>query len=75
MEATYTLPYGIEIYVNDGAGVVRTSELMKELGDQSFVNALESYLLALACAGVDLSQPAFAGSLKDTVEAFGNNAC
>lgn len=83
-ERKYLLPYGIEIECSIGEGGTLNSKLHEELtcddaNDElskalanGSVNALESLLLALACAGVDLSTPEVATAIKTTVEKVAN---
>ena len=80
---TYLIPqYDITVIV-DGAGVGSiNSELKKHLvgdnpapGDEieGAVNALESLIMAHACAGIDVAAPAYVTGLETCMEALGNN--
>lgn len=62
---TYQLPYGVTITV-DSNGVGELSGTYKE-------PALESLLLAHACAGVDIESPAYLEGLETALEAIANH--
>lgn len=78
-ERVFGLPFGIEIRCNPGAGGSLDSELVEEFSKCGYgkeadamakasANAIESLLLALACAGVDLSTPAISSAIEVAVE-------
>lgn len=80
---TQALPYGIEIRVVAGGGTL-DSDLYSELvmDDDSddvrgrakaSADAIESFLLAMACAGIDVASPQMKTALVATVEAIGNS--
>lgn len=83
-ERKYRLPYGIEIECSIGEGGTLDSKLKEELTCEDendelskalangSVNAIESLLLAMACAGVDLSTPEVAAAIKGAVEKVAN---
>jgi hypothetical protein len=80
-----TLPFDIIVTVENGGGSVSSclhdegylwckgeGKLMKAQGN-GFADGLESLLLALACAGVDIHTPAFAEAIQTAVDAAANN--
>jgi len=84
---TYTIPkYGITVQVmtNNGkrAGTIDSklkdhligSDLEGDTGElYAVVDALESLILAHACAGLDISSPAYVEGLRTCLEALGNH--
>jgi hypothetical protein len=82
-ERNYHLPYGIEIYCSIGEGGHLDSKLLQEFtceGDdeesaaasKASARAMETLLLALACAGVDLSTPEVADAIRGAVQTIAN---
>lgn len=76
---TFNLDYGIRIEVAAGSGHI-TSELRTEFDDPDHpdqasphADALESFLCALACEGIDLDDSRVTRALNTTVEAIANN--
>lgn len=78
-ERAYRLPYNLEIQCSIGEGGTLDSKLREEficdVDDEQTkcyangaVDAMESLLLAMACAGVDLSTPQVAGAIRVAVE-------
>jgi hypothetical protein len=84
---TYTIPefeITVQVMTNNGkpAGTIE-SELKKHfIGDGpsndpellAVVDALESLILAHACAGLDISSPAYVEGLRTSLEAIANHA-
>ena len=82
---TYTIPqYGITVTITD-SGVGRIESKLKEqlFGDikmaffhdsvaEEQAEVLESFILALACEGYDVSEPRFVKALQSSLEAIGN---
>jgi len=68
----YELPFMTKVTVVDGGGTV--SSALKYEVDEVSANALESFLLALGCAGVDLNDPTIGEALEAAVEAIDNHA-
>jgi len=61
--------YGISLNVERGAGRIISSALEKcEAHD-----AIESMILAHACAGIDIESPAYLEGIETTVDAIANN--
>jgi hypothetical protein len=80
----FNLPYGLVIETNNlGAGQRVESQLTKELVDEKepncvaraggTVEGIERLLLALACEGVNLSDPKFAAAIETTVVQVAND--
>ncbi len=77
------LPFGISIALGeDGTCGGMSSELAKQFADEngyidekgeSAADAIESFLIALACSGVDLSQKQIASALETAVDCIGQN--
>lgn len=74
-----TLPFGIKIATESGNASLVMSGLAEELKadetdavGQAAVDALESFLLALAAEGVNLTQPGVKRALETSVEAIAN---
>jgi hypothetical protein len=69
----------LHLIVSGGAGRIATNlerEDPKTVGDVQYnaaLDGIESFLLALACAGVDVSGDAFGEALQTAMEASGNN--
>jgi len=81
---TYTIPlYGITVHVGDnGSGTINSGlkEVLigSEPSESDFeihgaVQALESLILAHACAGLDISTPAYVTGIETCLEALANN--
>ena len=76
MNKKYKLPYGIVVEVSsentycDGGTV--SSNLADEIGKES-ADAIESFLLALACNGVNIGSLAFDDAIEDAVESIVNH--
>ena len=75
------LPFGMVISVT-GKGATMSSELVQEFADQdtegpsyakTAANAMESLLVALAAAGVDMADPRIAEAVNNAVEAVSQN--
>lgn len=85
MNKSMKLPFGIEITVNNGSGTIESNlkdeGCLWEKGDgktakaraEGMADAIESLLLALACAGVDVQTPQFAEALNTSVESLANS--
>lgn len=86
MTKTYTIKkYGIVIDVIDNLyGVIRESNLKQELTDETEeaniqeqskaqADAIESLVLAHACAGIDVSSDAYVEGLDTCLEAIANS--
>ena len=89
LRKTYTIPeFGITVTVHKGFGDGKDfgsieSELKKHLiGDEptdydleleGAINALESLILAHACAGIDVASPAYIEGLRSSLEAITNH--
>lgn len=85
---TYSIPqYGITVTVEDNRAGEITSELKKQLIDENEpgtfneielgeaqADALEAFILALACEGYDISEPRFVKALQTSLEAIVNNS-
>jgi hypothetical protein len=58
----------------DVSGTI-SSDLLIDLGksNKREVDTLESFILAAACAGVDIDSPAFIKAIETTVEAISNH--
>jgi hypothetical protein len=80
----FKLPYGLVIITNNaGAGQIVESKLTEKLVDENSasssgrasgaVEGIERLLLALACEGVNISDPRFAPALETTVEQLAND--
>ena len=65
---TIKLPAFGLVIETDGHGTGRIIE--SKLGD----DAIESLILAHACAGVDVTAPAYVGGVKTAIEAVGNHS-
>jgi len=78
--------YGIEVILgspdpeNPGAYLSGSilSDLHDDVGpdDESYdaaIDAIESFIMSAACAGIDITTPAFIEAIETTVEAIGNN--
>lgn len=84
---TYTIPqYGITVTIDDnGLGTI-VSNLKEQLCDSAIqshtvfyesvaqVNALEAFILALACEGYDVGDLKFVHALQTTLDAITNNS-
>ena len=78
----YLIPhFDISVVVNeDGSGKI-TSNLKKMVceascpseGDLAAVDAIEAFILALACEGYDVSEQRFAAALRTSLDAIANN--
>lgn len=75
---TITLPvFGIqvEVYGNNGEGSI--SSLLHEDGDSpeytAAISGIESFILAAACAGIDVKTPQFLEAIETAVEGITNN--
>jgi hypothetical protein len=77
------LPFGIKIRAANGGGAIVSNlldqfvledddEETKEKAETAS-DALESFLLAMACEGVDLTSPRIKAALKNAVESIANN--
>ena len=73
---------GLILEINDGSGSIvnglpREPDAFDPFDDSTQYNAamdgIESFILALACAGVNVTSPAFVSSLDTALEACGNN--
>lgn len=89
LHKTYTIPeFGITVTVHKGFGTGKNfgsieSELKKHLiGDEptendfelaGAVDALESLILAHACAEIDVASPAYVEGLRSCLEAIANH--
>jgi hypothetical protein len=77
-DAAYEIPeYGIAVTIKDGAGVI-SSNLKEHDNDpcieyNAAMTGIESLLLALACEGVDITDPRFKRALQTTLEACADN--
>ena len=85
---TYTIPqYGITVTVGDNKAGEITSELKEQLMPnaeectpdvievaEAHTDALEAFILALACEGYDVSEPRFVTALQSSLEAIANNS-
>ena len=82
---TYSIPeFGITVQVEGQAGTIE-SELKKHIigedADPSpcdfeingAIDAIESLILAHACAGIDVSSPAYVEGLRSSLEAITNH--
>jgi len=59
----------------DGKGGGRiTKAILNTRGTGTGADALESFILALACAGVDVSTPVFVEALETALDAIENNS-
>lgn len=79
------LPFGIEVVVNNGSGSVcsdlKEEGYLWEKGEgkvakaraEGAADAIESLLLALACAGVNIQTKQFAEALELTVDSLAQN--
>lgn len=76
------LPFSTRLCLDGEGGGTVSSELVQEFADQDVpgntyakvaADALESLLLALACAGVDMSQPKIETAVINAVEAISQN--
>jgi len=65
------LPFNIKIETKGGGGVIKSSDLKKEIGKRA-ADIIESLVLAHACAGVQVDSPAYIAGLESAVEAIGN---
>ena len=85
---TINLPcYGIVIELDDGGGTISsdlksfdTQEIEENFEDgdelacyEAAIDALESLILAHACAGVDIESPAYIEGIETAEQAIGNN--
>ena len=73
----FELPYGLTVDVALDNGVI-ISGLPREVDDDgrefnAAMDGIEAFVLALACEGVDLTQPVFAKAIETAVDACGNN--
>ncbi len=75
----YSIPeFGIEVEVNDkGTGII-TSNLhaVEDEGEDEYnaaCDGLESLILGHACAGLDISAPAYVTGIRTAVEAIANH--
>lgn len=76
--------YNIRVFLNtkDGntQGTIESelhmSETREDIGIMEYeasVNTLESFILAQACAGIDITTPAYIKSIETVVDAWVNN--
>ena len=67
---TLILPvFGIVINLYDGGG----GDILSHLEKTPEINAIESLILACACAGIDVETPAFLEAIETAVDAAQNN--
>lgn len=67
---TITLPcYNMTITFDDQSGVIK-SDLDR---DDPGVNVIESFVLALAVAGVDMEKPKIVEAIETAIDAVGNH--
>lgn len=82
-KTVYALPYSINVDAEQGGGSI-TSDLarqflpetpneIEEAEAEGAAHALESFLLALGCEGVNLDDQKVQRALKTAVDAIGNN--
>lgn len=79
-DTEYMIPhYPISVTVNkDGVGTIK-SDLKEQYEDKRLpmigaqINAIESFILALACEGIDVSDSKFAAAIGTCLEAIENN--
>ncbi len=60
----------------NGVGTIK-SDLKEQFCDsegQAQIDALESFILALACEGYDISEPRFARAIQSSLDAIANNS-
>ena len=69
----------VEFDTETGSGQILTSDLHEDCDDEGHelhdaaMDAIESIILAHACAGVDISSPAYVEGIETAVIACGNN--
>jgi hypothetical protein len=78
MQKSIELPiYGITLELNGDGGGSISSDLNDEVDGENeweaSVDALESLILAHACAGIDVTAPAYIEGIQTAVEAITNN--
>jgi hypothetical protein len=80
MENVIKLPiFGIVVTLIDGGGSITTTELQTEHHDEedelynAAMDGIESMILAHACAGIDITTPAYIIGIKDAVNACAHN--
>jgi hypothetical protein len=80
MENVIELPiFGIVVTLIDGGGSITTTELQTEHHDEedelynAAMDGIESMILAHACAGIDITTPAYIIGIKDAVNACAHN--
>jgi hypothetical protein len=67
--------FGISIESHDGVSVI-TSDLTKEVDDDfelASMNAIESFILAIHCTGIDITTTQFKEAIETAVEGIWNN--
>lgn len=67
--------FGISIETFNGISVI-TSDLTKDVDDDTelaSMNAIESFILAIHCTGIDVTTTQFKEAIETTVEAIWNN--
>lgn len=77
----YELPYGIKVAVNGKSGSVESAlhegyefdDLPSKAAYELAVDALESLILAHACAGIDIASPAYVEGVETAVGALLNH--
>jgi len=67
------LESSIEVVLYEGGTCTITSNLRDEI-DERAADAIESLILALACGGVEIGDPAYIAGIITAVEAIANNA-
>lgn len=81
MEKFIYLPvYGITLHLNenddgDVSGTIESDLHESENGCEDYnigIDVLESFILASACAGIDVGATSFLQAIEETVEAIGN---
>lgn len=79
MKTIKTNVFGITVYVDEAGGGKIESDL-REGSDEptveyaAAIDGLESLILAHACAGIDITSPAYLEGIETAVEAIANNS-
>ena len=77
MRTIKTNVFGITVYIDEAGGGKIVSELKDESDNDnvqyaSAIDAVESLILAHACAGIDITSPAYLEGVETTIETISN---
>lgn len=77
MKTIKTNVFGITVYLDEAGGGKIESDLKDESDNDnvqydSAIDAVESLILAHACAGIDITSPAYLEGVETTIETISN---